>query len=93
MEALASKCLDGLISNFSVAVCRNIGQLSTKNTIYLTIWPPSAAIKSKQRFWTPKSARILSAAITRTPLLPAGVRIEPPAGIRVPCDDFHSGVG
>ena len=33
---------------------------------------------------SPKSARILSAAITRTTLLPAGVRI--------PCDDFHSGV-
>ena len=40
-----------------------------------------------------KSARILSAAITRTLLLPAGVRIEPPAGVRVPRDDFHSGVG
>ena len=25
--------------------------------------------------------------------LPAGVRIEPPAGVRVPRDDFHSGVG
>ena len=42
---------------------------------------------------SPKSARILSAAITRTLLLPAGVRIEPPAGVRVPRDDFHSGVG
>ena len=42
---------------------------------------------------SPKSARILSAAITRTPLPPAGVRIEPPAGVRVPRDDFHSGVG
>ena len=50
---------------------------------------------------SPKSARILSAAITRTPLPPAGVRIElpaevrigPPAGVRIPCDDFHSGVG
>ena len=29
----------------------------------------------------------------RTLLLPAGVRIEPPAGVRVPRDDFHSGVG
>ena len=34
---------------------------------------------------SPKSARILSAAITRTTL--------PPAGVRVPRDDFHSGVG
>ena len=34
---------------------------------------------------SPKSARILSAAITRTILLPAGVRGSP--------DDFHSGVG
>jgi len=34
---------------------------------------------------SPKSARILSAAITRMILLPAGVRI--------PRDDFHSGVG
>ena len=50
---------------------------------------------------SPKSARILSAAITRTPLPPAGVRIElpagvrigPPAGVRTPRDDFHSGVG
>ena len=50
---------------------------------------------------SPKSARILSAAITRTPLppagvrigLPAGVRIGPPAGVRTPRDDFHSGVG
>ena len=42
---------------------------------------------------SPKSARILSAAITRTTLPPAGVRIEPPAGVRVPRDDFHSGVG
>ena len=49
---------------------------------------------------SPKSARILSAAITRTTGLPAGVktgppagvRIEPPAGVRVPRDDFHSGV-
>ena len=39
-----------------------------------------------------KSVRILSAAITRTNLLPAGVRIGPPAGVRVPRDDFHSGV-
>ena len=46
-------------------------------------------------------AKILSAAITRTPLPPAGVRIElpagvrigPPAGVRTPRDDFHSGVG
>ena len=29
----------------------------------------------------PKSARILSAAITRTTLLPAGVRIGPPQGL------------
>ena len=42
---------------------------------------------------SPKSARTLSAAITRTLLLPAGVRIEPPAGVRVPRDDFHLGVG
>ena len=42
---------------------------------------------------SPKSARILSAAITRMILLPAGVRIEPPAGVRVPPDDFHSGLG
>ena len=42
---------------------------------------------------SPKSARILSAAITRMTLPPAGVRIEPPAGVRVPRDDFHSGVG
>ena len=50
---------------------------------------------------SPKSARILSAAITRTPLPPAGVRIElpagvrigPPAGVRTPRDDSHSGVG
>ena len=34
---------------------------------------------------SPKSARILSAAITRTTL--------PPAGVRVPRDDFNSGVG
>ena len=34
---------------------------------------------------SPKSARILSAAITRTILLPAGVR--------KPRDDFHLGVG
>ena len=47
---------------------------------------------------SPKSARILSAAITRTTLPPAGVRIGPPAGVRigppagvrVPRDDFHS---
>ena len=32
-----------------------------------------------------KSARILSAAITRTTLLPAGVRM--------PCENFHLGVG
>ena len=58
----------------------------------MTIQPPSAAIKS---------ARILSAAITCTPLppagvrigLPAGVRIEPPAGVRTPRDDLHSQVG
>ena len=31
----------------------------------------------------PKSARILSAAITRTTLPPAGVRIGPPAGVRI----------
>ena len=36
-----------------------------------------------------KSARILSAAITHTPLPPAGVRIGPPAGVRIPRDDFH----
>ena len=42
---------------------------------------------------SPKSARILSAAITRTTLPPAGVRIGPPAGVRTPRDDFHSGVG
>ena len=30
-----------------------------------------------------KSARILSAAITRTTLPPAGVRIGPPAGVRI----------
>ena len=42
---------------------------------------------------SPKSARILSAAITRTNLLPAGVRIGPPAGVRTTRDDFHSGVG
>ena len=80
----------------------------------MTIWPPSAAIKSSQILdlgyggarrallnLSPKSARILSAAITRTPLPPAGVRIElpagvrigPPAGVRTPRDDFHSGVG
>ena len=41
-----------------------------KGQTLLTILPPSAAIKSEQRFWTshhnlcPKSARILSAAIT-----------------------------
>ena len=40
-----------------------------------------------------KSARILSAAITCTTLPPAGVRMGPPAGVRVPCDDFHLGVG
>ena len=40
-----------------------------------------------------KYARILSAAITRTTLPPAGVRIEPPAGVRMPCDDLHLGVG
>ena len=40
---------------------------------------------------SPKSARILSAAITRTPLPPPpqGVRIEPPAGVRMPRDDLH----
>ena len=46
---------------------------------------------------SPKSARILSAAITRTTLPPAGVRIGPPAGVRIgppagvrtPSDDFH----
>ena len=32
---------------------------------------------------SPKSARILSAAITRTPLPPAGVRIGLPAGVRI----------
>ena len=32
---------------------------------------------------SPKSARILSAAITRTTLPPAGVRIGPPAGVRI----------
>ena len=32
---------------------------------------------------SPKSARILSAAITRTTLPPAGVRIGPPAGGRI----------
>ena len=43
---------------------------------------------------SPKSARILSAAITRTTLPPPqGVRIEPPAGVRTPRDDFHSLVG
>ena len=42
---------------------------------------------------SPKSARILSAAITRTTLPPAGVRIGPPAGVRTPRDDFHSQVG
>ena len=43
---------------------------------------------------SPKSARILSAAITRTTLPPPqGVRIEPPAGVRTPRDDFHSQVG
>ena len=50
---------------------------------------------------SPKSARILSAAITRTTLPPAGVRIGPPAGVRIgppagvrtPRDDFHSQVG
>ena len=36
---------------------------------------------------SPKSMRILSAAITRTILLPAGVRVR---GFR---DGFHSGVG
>ena len=38
---------------------------------------------------SPKSARILSAAITRMTLPPAGVRIGPPAGVRTPSDDFH----
>ena len=33
---------------------------------------------------SPKSARNLSAAITRITLPPAGVRIGPPAGVRVP---------
>ena len=50
---------------------------------------------------SPKSARILSAAITRTTLPPAGVRIGPPAGVRIgppagvriPSDDLHSAVG
>ena len=42
---------------------------------------------------SPKSARILSAAITRTTLPPAGVRIGPPAGVRTPRDEFHSQVG
>ena len=28
-----------------------------------------------------------------TLLPPAGVRIGPPAGVRIPRDDFHSGVG
>ena len=42
---------------------------------------------------SPKSARILSAAITRTTSPPAGVRIEPPAGVRAPRDDLHSQVG
>ena len=50
---------------------------------------------------SPKSARILSAAITRTTLPPAGVRIGPPAGVRIgpPAgirtirDDLHSQVG
>ena len=32
---------------------------------------------------SPKSARILSAAITRRPLPPAGVRIGLPAGVRI----------
>ena len=41
----------------------------------------------------PKYARILSAAITRTTLPPAGVRIGPPAGVRTPRDDLHSQVG
>ena len=36
-------------------------------------------------YLSPKSARILSAAITRTILLPAGVRI--------PRDDIHLGLG
>ena len=50
---------------------------------------------------SPKSARILSAAITRTTLPPAGVRIGPPAGVRIgppagvrtPRDVLHSQVG
>ena len=42
---------------------------------------------------SPKSARILSAAITRTTLLPTGVRIGPPAEVRTPHDNFHSQVG
>ena len=42
---------------------------------------------------SPKSARILSAAITRTTLPPAGVRIGPPAGVRTPRDDLHSQLG
>ena len=42
---------------------------------------------------SPKSARILSAAITGTTLPPAGVRIGPPAGVRTPRDNFHSQVG
>ena len=42
---------------------------------------------------SPKSARIFSAAITRTTLLPAGVRIGPPAGVSTPRDNFHLQVG
>ena len=39
---------------------------------------------------SPKSARILSAAITRTTLPPPqGVRIEPPAGVRTRVREDH----
>ena len=55
-------------------------------------WDDDLALFSSDKIRA-KSARILSAAITRMTLLPAGVRIESPAGVRVPHDDFHSGVG
>ena len=56
------------------------------------LWDDNLAPFSSDKIQA-KSARILSAAITRTTLPPAGVRIGPPAGVRTPRDDFHSGVG
>ena len=81
--------------------------------IIVSTWTPSGTGLVMEVLWndnmTPfssdkiqaKSARILSAAITRTTLLSAGVRIGPlagarigpPAGVRTIRDDFHWQVG